>query len=219
VLENSVVDNGDDCVSVVPVGENIDGGNFCFKDPGNIACSGGHAVIRNFTCNGGHGLSVGGVQHGTVTNLTFSNITATGGQAGSTQDEEAGGGCRIKSYPNSTGAVRDIYYEDMVFYRVHWPIQLLTRYCPFPCDRQDGNSTALFTNISFVRVSGSSSQDNLIPGVNTTVAQFKCTPLTPCGDVTMQLVVLTDKGGQVGQLDCENVNNVTFIDSTPGVCV
>jgi hypothetical protein len=26
------------------------------------------------------------------------------------------------------------------------------------------------------------------------------------------------KRGQVGQLDCENVNSVTFIDSAPGVC-
>ena len=59
--------------------------------------------------------------HRTVTNVTFSNITATGGQAGSTQNEAAGGGCRVKSRPNSTGSVRDIRYEDMVFDGVYWP--------------------------------------------------------------------------------------------------
>jgi hypothetical protein len=49
------------------------------------------------------GLSIGGIRHGTVTNVTFSNITATGGQPGCTQDEAAGGGCRVKCRPNSTG--------------------------------------------------------------------------------------------------------------------
>jgi polygalacturonase len=148
VLEGPVVDNGDDCVSVVPVGENIGGGNFCFKDPGNVACSGGHTAIHNFTCNGGHGLSIGGVRHGTVSNATLSNTTVTGGQAGSTQDEEAGGGCRIKSRPNSTGAVRDILYEYMVFYRVYWPFQLLGNYCP--CNKPDGNPSTLFMGMSYV---------------------------------------------------------------------
>ena len=61
----------------------------------------------------------------TVKNVTFSNITATGGQPGSTQDESAGGGCRVKSRPNSTGTVSDIRYEDMLFKDVYWPLQLL----------------------------------------------------------------------------------------------
>ena len=131
LLENAVIDNGDDCISFVPTGEWIPGtvsnvtGDFCFNDPGNVLCSGGHAIVRNFTCNGGHGLSIGGIRHGTVTNVTFSNITATGGQPGCTQDEAAGGGCRVKSRPNSTGTVRDIRYEDMMFKDVYWPLQLL----------------------------------------------------------------------------------------------
>lgn len=76
-----MVDNGDDCVSVVPVGEFLPGklsnvsGDFCFADPGNILCSGGHVVVRNFTCNGGHGLSIGGIRHGTVTNVVSCSIS------------------------------------------------------------------------------------------------------------------------------------------------
>jgi polygalacturonase len=131
LMENTVIDNGDDCVSFVPAGEWIPGnvshvvGDFCFKDPSNVLCSGGHAIVRNFTCNGGHGLSIGGIRHGSVTNVTFSNITATGGQLGCTQDAQAGGGCRVKCRPNSTGTVSDIRYEDMVFEDVYWPLQLL----------------------------------------------------------------------------------------------
>ena len=219
LLENSVVDNGDDCVSIVPAGEWIDGGNFCFLDPGNVACSSGHAIIRNFTCNGGHGLSIGGIRHGTVTNVTFTNITATGGQPGCTQNDAAGGGCRVKSRPNSTGTVSGIRYEDMVFDRVYWPLQLLGHYCPFPCKTPDGNSTTLFTNISFERVRGSTSQKSLLPGTKTTVAEFKCTAYTPCTNITMRAVTLTDKAGRTGKLGCENALDV-HVDNTssPGGC-
>ena len=219
LLENAVVDNGDDCVSIVPTGEWIDDGNFCFSDPGNVLCSGGHAIVRNFTCNGGHGLSIGGIRHGTVMNVTFSNITATGGQPGSTQDEAAGGGCRVKSRPNSTGSVHAIRYEDMVFRDVYWPLQLLGHYCPFPCKQKDGNRSTLFHNITFERVSGSSSRRSLLPFAKTTVAQFKCTTYTPCANITMRRVTLTDKTGHVGLLDCENVASVTIDNtSSPGAC-
>jgi polygalacturonase len=203
----------------VPTGEWIDDGNFCFLDPGNIACSGGHAIIRNFTCNGGHGLSIGGIRHGTVENVTFSNITATGGQAGSTQDEAAGGGCRVKSRPNSTGTVTGIRYEDMVFDNVYWPLQLLGHYCPFPCHSPDGPASTLFTNITFERVRGSSSQASVLPGAKTTVAQFKCTTYTPCSNITMRAVTLTDKAGHAGKLDCENAANVDIDNaSSPSAC-
>ena len=219
LLENSVIDNGDDCVSIVPTGEWIDNGNFCFKDPSNILCSGGHAIIRNFTCNGGHGLSIGGIRHGTVKNVTFLNITATGGQEGSTQDGAAGGGCRIKSRPNSTGTVRDIRYENMYFDKVYWPLQLLGHYCPFPCHQPNGNTSTLFTNISFERVSGSTSQKSLLPYTKTTVAQFKCTKYTPCRNITMRNVTLTDRDGKKGKLACENVASMSIDNaSSPNAC-
>ena len=219
LLENAVVDNGDDCVSIVPTGEWIDSGNFCFLDPSNVLCSGGHAVIQNFTCNGGHGLSIGGIRHGTVSNVTFFNITATGGQKGCTQDEAAGGGCRIKSRPNSTGSVHAIRYIDMIFEDVYWPLQLLGHYCPFPCKQKNGNQSTLFTNISFERIHGSSSQRSLLPDTKTTVAQLKCTAYTPCRNIAMKEVTLTDKAGHAGLLDCENVVNVSIDNiSSPGVC-
>ena len=68
------------------------------EDDMDVRCSGGNVLVRNITCNGGHGLSIGGVRHGNVHNVTFENITVTGGQRWSTQDEAAGGGCRVKRY-------------------------------------------------------------------------------------------------------------------------
>ena len=95
VLSDSTIDNGDDCISVVPVNEYLD---FCSTNENDmdVRCSGGNVLVRNITCNGGHGLSIGGIRHGSVHNVTFENITVTGGQRGSTQDEAAGGGCRVK---------------------------------------------------------------------------------------------------------------------------
>ena len=175
--------------------------------------------MRNFTCNGGHGLSIGGIRHGTVSNVTFSHITATGGQPGSTQNEEAGGGCRVKSRPNSTGSVHAIRYEDMTFKDVYLPIQLFGHYCPFPCHTPDGPTSTLFHDITFERVRGSSSRRSLLPLTKTTVAQLKCTAYTPCANITMRAVTLSDKAGHAGQLECENVASVSIDNaSSPGAC-
>ena len=80
---NSYISNGDDCVSVVPIGE-FSSPCIDTLDPSSEACRGGNVVVNNVTCIGGHGIAIGGVRHGTVSNVTFSNMTATGG-AGNTQ--------------------------------------------------------------------------------------------------------------------------------------
>ena len=92
-ITNSYISNGDDCVSVVPVGEDLP---ECVGDPELPQCRGGSVVVRNVTCVGGHGLSIGGMRHGTVENVTFENITATGAR-GDTQDKYATGGLRVKA--------------------------------------------------------------------------------------------------------------------------
>ena len=82
-LTNSYISNGDDCVSVVPIGE-FSSPCIDTLDPSSEACRGGNVVVNNVTCIGGHGIAIGGVRHGTVSNVTFSNMTATGG-VGNTQ--------------------------------------------------------------------------------------------------------------------------------------
>ena len=96
LFEDSVVHNGDDCVSVVPTGDPAS--VLCVTQPER--CHGGSVIIRNISCLGGHGVSIGSVRHGTISNTTFENITLT---KGPTQALYSSGGCRIKSYPNGTG--------------------------------------------------------------------------------------------------------------------
>ena len=163
LLSNSLISNGDDCVSVVPTGDFYS--YHCEAFPTSLDCSGGHVVVRNVTCLGGHGISIGGVRHGSVRNVTFANMTATG-EKGSTQGKYSTGGVRIKSYPNSTGTVTDIRYHDILMKGVYLPIQLLGHYCPFPCKTADGNTSVKFANISFTRVVGT--------GKSSLVGDFEC---------------------------------------------
>ena len=148
-LTNSVIHNGDDCVSVVPTGDFFS--QQCIMHP--ETCRGGNVVVRNVTCNGGHGVSIGGIRHGTVNNVTFANLTATG-YFGTTEGQYSTGGMRMKSYPNGTGSVYDIRYEDIVLHGVYLPLQILARYCPGAKTCIPDTTAVSFHNISFKNIRG-----------------------------------------------------------------
>lgn len=77
ILENSSVNNQDDCVAVT---------------------SGNNILVTGMTCTGGHGLSigsVGGKSDNTVELITFENSVVTNSQ----------NGCRIKTNSGTTGTV------------------------------------------------------------------------------------------------------------------
>ena len=90
--------------------------------------------------------------------------------------------------------------------------------CPFPCQEANGNSSTLFTNITFTRIRGSTSQGSILPGAQTTVSEFQCTSYTPCTNITMQAVELMDKAGRVVKLRCENAIGVHSENSSPNGC-
>ena len=71
-IVDSVISNGDDCVSVVAV-----------QTPGTPHSSmayGGNVVVANVTCINGHGVSIGSIRHGTVTNVTVQNVSFSGSE-------------------------------------------------------------------------------------------------------------------------------------------
>merc|ERR1712232_552606 len=204
MLKDSIISNGDDCVSVVPIG--LDRLQWCVSNPETLACSGGHVIVRNVSCLGGHGISIGGIRHGSVTNVTFENMTATGGP---TQGEYSTGGVRVKSYPNSTGLVTNITYRDISLDNVYLPLQLLGHYCPWPCNTPDGNTSVQFSNITFDNVRGSGRQGH-------TVGVFSCSPLAPCKGINLVDVKLVgSKHGSAGKIICKNVPSVSFERSSP----
>ena len=95
-FSDSHVSNGDDCVSIVTTGDTE---GACVAQPD--LCQGGNVVVENILCEGGHGASIGSVRHGVVTNVSFTNLTLTR-EPTSTQTRYAGGGIRIKTYPNGS---------------------------------------------------------------------------------------------------------------------
>eukprot|EP00949_MAST-11_sp_MAST-11-sp1_P005194 g5194.t1 len=203
---NSVVSNGDDCVSVVPIGENT---ASCINgDPAQAACRGGNVVVNNVSCVGGHGIAIGGIRHGTVSNVTFSNMTATSGP-GDTQGLYSPGGIRIKSYPNSTGSVYNVVYRDIVLDGVYTPISVLTHYCPWPCTTKDGSHACYFHDILFDNVRGT--------GRNVQQGIFNCSSKVPCTNLTLRNVML-DTESPRAKLTCNKNAGLVFEESSPNFC-
>ena len=146
-------------------------------------------IVRNVTCIGSHGVSIGGIRNGYVSNVTFSNITATGVPF-DTQGKFSPGAVRIKSYPNGTGSVSGITYEDFEIYHVYQAIQMQSIYCPHGgC--APGNSAVQFANITFRNI-----RSTTHPKVK---ADFSCSPLAPCTGIVLDNVSL---GSGSSVVDC-----------------
>lgn len=98
--------------------------NVCIKnDTANV-------LVENVIFKDGHGASIGSIPdcsgcHGVVTNVTFRNITM-GGNAP----------MKIKWWPNTTGLISNILYEDVVLANASTAIEILANYgagaCPCP---------------------------------------------------------------------------------------
>jgi galacturan 1,4-alpha-galacturonidase len=116
VIQNSHIDNGDDCVSFKPNSTNI--------------------IVQNLICNGSHGISVGslGQYPGTVDNVE--NIYVYNISMSNASD-----GARIKVWPGALsamsgdlqgggglGSVRNITYDGMKIDNVDYAIEITQCY-------------------------------------------------------------------------------------------
>jgi polygalacturonase len=193
LFEDSVVHNGDDCVSVVPTGDPASA--LCVTQPER--CHGGSVIIRNISCLGGHGVSIGSVRHGTISNTTFENITLT---KGPTQALYSSGGCRIKSYPNGTGSISGVVFRDIIVEGVAYPLQLQARYCPGGQGSCPNGATAIaLHDITFENIRGTGK--GTIDGI---VGTFICNKLAPCTNITLDRVQLASDNGAPARFVCEN---------------
>ncbi|KAI7497282.1 Exopolygalacturonase [Hortaea werneckii] len=116
VIQNSVVNNGDDCVSFKPNSTEV--------------------LVQNMYCNGSHGISVGSIgqypgEVDIVENLYIYNVSM----------HNASNGARIKVWPGSpaalsgdlqggggSGRVRNVTYEDMLIDQVDYAVQITQCY-------------------------------------------------------------------------------------------
>ncbi|KAF7938605.1 uncharacterized protein EAE98_000943 [Botrytis deweyae] len=196
VIQNSVINNGDDCVSFKPNSTNI--------------------LVQNLLCNGSHGISVGSLgqypgEFDIVENVYVYNTSL----------HNATDGARIKVWPNTasalsgdlqggggSGRVNNITYDTMYIDNVDYAIEVdqcygqknLTLCLEFP-------SPLTITDIIFRNFTGKTST-KYQPQIGT----FACSSESVCNNiVASDINVLSPKG--VDEAYCLNVNE-TALDVT-----
>ncbi|KAL2007439.1 hypothetical protein VTN00DRAFT_8877 [Thermoascus crustaceus] len=188
VIQDSVINNGDDCVAFKPNSSNI--------------------LVQNLHCNGSHGISVGSlgqykgetdiVENVFVYNVSMFNasdgarIKVWSGVASAMSEDLQGGG--------GSGSVRNITYDTMRIDNVDWAIELTQCYGQDNatlCNMYPSNLT--ITDIHFRNFAGmtSSSHD---PYVGTLV----CSSPNVCSDIhTSNINVVSPSG--TDDFICSNV--------------
>ncbi|KAK3329175.1 exopolygalacturonase [Apodospora peruviana] len=167
-IMNSVINNGDDCVSFKP--------------------NSSHILVQSLSCTGSHGISVGslGQYPGTfdiVESLMISNITM----------RDASDGARIKVWPNTpsamsadlqggggSGRVSNITYEDMRVKNVDYAIEITQCYGQKNLSLcQQFPSELVIEDIVFKRFSGTTASK-----YEPLIAAFACSSDKVCGNIT-----------------------------------
>ncbi|OIS99334.1 PREDICTED: exopolygalacturonase-like [Nicotiana attenuata] len=132
-ISRTVIQTGDDCISMVTGSRNID--------------------ISDVTCGPGHGISIGSLGKSPgefVTGINVRNCTFIGTQ----------NGARIKTWaPSLSSEASDIFFGDIYMQNVNNPILIDQQYCPYPSCSNLGhdNSKVQISNVTFSNIWGTSS--------------------------------------------------------------
>ena len=202
-IVDSHISNGDDCVSIVcggatvPAPPGAGGGTIPY---------GGNVIVRNVSCDGGHGISIGSIRHGYVSNVTVEGVIFNGSD----------NGARIKTYPNHSGLITGITYRNIVMNKVVNPILINGAYCPisqkpYPCP--PGAVAVKIENIVFEDITGS--------GAVGRVGNFACSSVSPCRNITMRNVDLTAASHVFGKatFECANAHGPAAVNVVPMSCL
>ncbi|KAL3425391.1 polygalacturonase [Phlyctema vagabunda] len=192
-IQNSVVNNGDDCVSFKPNSTGI--------------------IVQNMVCTGSHGISVGSLgqyvgSYDIVEDVYVYNISM----------HNATDGARIKVWPNSAtalsgdlqggggdGRVNNITYDTMYIDNVDYAIEVdqcygqknLTLCLQYP-------SPLTITDVLFTNFYGKASA-KYTPQIGT----FACSSTTACSNIVATNITVLGATGK-DEAYCLNVNNATL---------
>ncbi|KAM1769626.1 hypothetical protein ACFX12_047451 [Malus domestica] len=126
-IYNSVISNGDDCVSI---------GSGCYD-----------VNIRNLTCGPGHGISIGSLGNHN-SRACVSNITVRDSIMKGTDN-----GVRIKTWQGGSGSVSGVTFSNIHMDNVKNPIMIDQYYCPTKrCTNQ--TSAVFVSNILYSNIKG-----------------------------------------------------------------
>jgi len=179
VIQNSVVNNGDDCVSFKPNSTDI--------------------LVQNMWCNGSHGISVGSLGQYLGEYDIVENIYVFNASMHNTTD-----GARIKVWPNTpsalsgdlqggggSGRVNNITYDTMIIDNVDYAIEVdqcygqsnLTLCLEYP-------SPLTITDVVFKNFNGKTSKK-----YQPEVATFACSSATVCNNIVASNINVVSPNG------------------------
>ncbi|WOG98083.1 hypothetical protein DCAR_0417424 [Daucus carota subsp. sativus] len=132
-LSSSVIQTGDDCIS-------IESGTQKLK-------------ITDITCGPGHGISIGSLGDGN-SEAHVSDVVVDGAKISGTSN-----GVRIKTYQGGSGNASNIKFENIEMEDVKYPIIIDQNYCDKskPCKKQ--KSAVLVKNVVYQNITGTSATD------------------------------------------------------------
>jgi len=155
-IKNSVINNGDDCVSFKPNSTNI--------------------LVSNLNCNGSHGISVGSLgqfagMFDIVENVTSTNIKMSNAQ----------NGARIKCWagPNvGSGIVKNVTFENFSELNVDNPVVIDQCYMTNATACAQFPSNTFIQDVLFTDITGTSS--------GPLVASLACSPDGRCSNIEVE---------------------------------
>ncbi|KAJ7766486.1 glycoside hydrolase family 28 protein [Mycena maculata] len=196
-IKNSVINNGDDCVSFKVSWAWL---MRMVKDTTNT-------LVTNLNCNGSHGISVGSLgqypgEFDIVQNVTAINIRMS----------NAENGARIKAFGGpgvGSGVVQNITFTNFIESAVESPIVIDQCYETTTANCSAFPSNVFISDVSFNFISGT--------GTSGTVATLDCSPGARCSNITVNNLDLAGPSG-TAEYECQNVNLTGNAVSLFGAC-
>ncbi|KAF6813986.1 polygalacturonase [Colletotrichum plurivorum] len=190
VIQNSVIDNTDDCVSFKPNSTNV--------------------LVQGLVCNGSHGISVGSLgqyqgQVDIVENLYVYNISMS----------NASDGARIKIWPGvppgttnsevggGLGYARNVTYDTFHNKNNDWAIQLTQ--CYFASSQEACRqypATLIIEDILFKDFTGTTSKKN-----DPRVGSLICSDPSVCKNIEAHNINISPPSGKAPKWTCTNMDN------------
>ncbi|TFK50935.1 pectin lyase-like protein [Heliocybe sulcata] len=191
-IQNSIINNGDDCVSFKPNSTNI--------------------LVSNLNCNGSHGISVGSLgqypgEYDIVANVTSINVRMA----------NAENGARIKAFAGpdvGSGLVKNITFQNFTEANVDYPVVIDQCYMTAANACAAYPSNTYIEDIWFTGISGTSSGNE-----KSLVASLDCSPDSRCSNINVDNLDLAPpaKYGNA-TYGCQNVNITGDAASLFGTC-
>ncbi|KAJ7702221.1 pectin lyase fold/virulence factor [Mycena rosella] len=164
-IKNSVINNGDDCVSFKVNSTNI--------------------LVSNLNCNGSHGISVGSLGQFAGMFDIVENVTATNIRMSNAQN-----GARIKAWAGpgvGSGIVKNITFDMFIESNVGNPVVIDQCYMTNATACAEFPSNTFIQDVFFTDISGTSS--------GPVVASLACSPDGRCNDVNVNNFTLSAPSG------------------------